>query len=120
MAIGGTIAGLVGLLGAAVGIWMPGVAGNVWTWPALFFLLNVGYSGVLIGRKTYIVDACEGDRRTDCVSSSNTLIAIMILVLGAAGSALQLLSVHAALAGFSLLCLAGSAYSLKLLPTNEA
>ncbi|MGB6219516.1 MFS transporter [Haloferula sp.] len=119
MALGGGIAGIVGLLGVAIGIWMPAIASSVWTWPTLFFLLNLGYAGVRIGRKTYVVDASEGDQRTDYVSTSNTLIAIMILIMGVLGSALQSLDVLAALAGFSLLCLAGSACSLSLRSTHE-
>ena len=114
MAIGGTIAGIIGLLGVAVGTWMPTIADSTWTWPILFFLLNLGYAGVRIGRKTYVVDASEGDQRTDYVSTSNTLIAMMILVMGGLGAALQSVGPYAAMAAFSILCIAGAGYSLKL------
>ncbi|MEJ6561396.1 MAG: hypothetical protein QNK83_13820 [Akkermansiaceae bacterium] len=109
MAIGGIISGGVGLLGVLVSAKLPSLAANLWTWPVLFFLLNLGYAGVRIGRKTYVIDVSGDERRTDYVSASNTVIAVMILLLGALGSASQSLGTTTALAFFSLLCLVGSA-----------
>lgn len=119
MAIGGAIAGAIGLAAVAVELWLPTFASQVWTWPTLFFLLNLGYAGVRIGRKTYVVDASKGDQRTDYVSTSNTLIAVMILVLGVVGSALQAFHALAALAVFSLLCVAGAIDALRLRPAAK-
>lgn len=119
MAIGGAIAGGVGLLGVTVGLAETSAAHREWIWPALFFLLNLGYAGVRIGRKTYVVDVTKGAQRTDYVSTSNTLIALMILVLGGIGSALQAFHAVAALALFSGLCLAGALYSVRLRPVDR-
>lgn len=114
MVIGGLIAGIMGLIGVLVVAQIPTIAESLWTWPALFFLLNIGYAGVRIGRKTYIVDISGNEKRTDYVSASNSVIAVMVLILGAAGSALQLVTATAALTFFSIICLLGSLYVIRL------
>ncbi|MDB4508326.1 MFS transporter [Akkermansiaceae bacterium] len=114
MVIGGVIAGIIGLIGVFITTQIPTLAESLWTWPALFFLLNIGYAGVRIGRKTYIVDISGDEKRTDYVSASNSVIAVMVLILGAAGSALQLVGATTALTFFSVICLLGSIYVIRL------
>ena len=53
-----------------------------WIYVALFFLLMVIHSGARLGRKTYLVDLARGNRRTDYVAVSNTLIGIALLLTG--------------------------------------
>jgi MFS family permease len=53
-----------------------------WTYPAAFFVLGIAHSGVRLGRKTYIVDMARGNRRTDYVAVSNTVIGIILLIVG--------------------------------------
>lgn len=48
----------------------------------LFFLLSVLHQGVRLGRKTYVVDMAEGNRRTDYVAVGNTVMGILLLVFG--------------------------------------
>lgn len=109
----GRLTGMAAAISGVIGL-VVALAGNVWTWPSLFFLLSLGYSGVRIGRKTYVVDVAEGDTRTDYVSVSNTLIALLILIMGAMGSLFQMMSPAAALAFFSALCLLGGLFSYTL------
>ncbi len=61
------------------------VARFAWLAPVGFFLLSMAHSGVRIGRKTYILDLASGDRRTDYVAVSNTLIGVALLLGGALG-----------------------------------
>ena len=68
----------------------------------LFFLLSVTHQGVRLGRKTYVVDLASGNRRTDYVAVSNSIIGLMLLVVGLAGALLSQISVAAVLAGFAL------------------
>lgn len=114
MAGGGFFSAGVGagavILAKATPPWME----NAFAWPLLFFLFNVGYEGVRMGRKTWVVDAVEGDRRTDYVSASNTLIAAIILVIGAINSPLQAWSPTFSLAAYSTLCLGGGFSALYL------
>lgn len=51
----------------------------VWSVVLLYFVLAVTHQGVRLGRKTYIVDLAEGNKRTDYVAVSNTLIGILLL-----------------------------------------
>lgn len=114
MAAGGLVAGGVAA-GAIALAWIePDWASQVWVWPVVFLFFNIGYAGVRLGRKTWVVDAVEGDRRTDYVSASNTLIAVLILVTGAIHSPLQAWSPLASLGLYGAMCFAGAAVALRL------
>lgn len=82
--------------------------------PALFFLLGVAHSGVRLGRKTYLVDLAEGDRRTDYVAVSNTVIGALLLVAGALTGALALLSLPLALGTFAACSATGAVLAAQL------
>lgn len=107
MAGGGWLAAAVGGAGLLLAWFSPAWSRNGWVWPLVFLLFNFGYAGVRMGRKTWVVDAFEGDRRTDAVAASNTVIAALILVIGAAVAPLQAWSPIAALGFYSLSCLVG-------------
>lgn len=53
--------------------------------PLLYFFLTIAHQGVRVGRKTYVVDLAEGNRRTDYVAVSNTVIGVVLLLLGLSG-----------------------------------
>jgi hypothetical protein len=55
-------------------------------YPLAFFGLGIAHSGVRLGRKTYLVDLAEGDRRTDYTAVSNTVIGALLLLSGAIGA----------------------------------
>ncbi len=48
----------------------------------LYFFLAVAHQGVRLGRKTYIVDLAGGNKRTDYVAISNTVIGALLLMAG--------------------------------------
>lgn len=50
--------------------------------PLIYFVLTVGYQGIRIGRKTYLVDLADGNKRTDYVAVSNTLIGLYFFLVG--------------------------------------
>lgn len=81
-----------------------------WIYPLLFFLLGTAHAGVRLGRKTYLVDMAEGNRRTDYVAVGNTAMGLLLLVAGSLGALASLLSVQAAL-----LLLAGAGMLASLL-----
>lgn len=62
------------------------LVGTVWFFPAAYFLLSVAHAGVRVGRKTYVVDLGSGNRRTDYVAVGNTVIGVLLLVVGAVGA----------------------------------
>ncbi|WEV78716.1 MFS transporter [Janibacter cremeus] len=77
-----------------------------------YFLLTLTHTGVRVGRKTYIVDLAEGDRRTTYVAVSNSAMGLVLLVVGALSSALATFGVTWALlflAGLGLLGVLASA-----------
>lgn len=58
-----------------------------------FALLTTGHTGIRIGRKTYTTNIAEGSTRTRYVSVSNSLIGIILLLIGFFGSLFATVSV---------------------------
>lgn len=74
---------------------------NTWLLVGLFFLLAVTHEGVRLGRKIYIVDLAGGNRRTDYVAVSNTVIGGLLLVVGGTGALLAQMSLSLVLAFYA-------------------
>ena len=53
-----------------------------WIYPVLFMVLHVAHAGVRVGRKTYLLNLAEGNRRTDYVAISNTLVGSFLILAG--------------------------------------
>jgi MFS family permease len=109
------------LLTAGLGIavflllrWQPGLAGTDWLFPVFFFALGVAHAGVRAGRKTYLVDLAGGVKRTDYVSVSNTLIGLVLLVVGGLTGLVSFLAPEELILGLSLLGLAGAGLATTL------
>ena len=75
---------------------------SFWLVLGLFFLLSITHEGVRLGRKTYLVDMAAGNRRTEYVAVSNSIIGLLLLIIGLAGAVLAQFSVVAVLALFAL------------------
>lgn len=67
---------------------LPALIRQWWWGPAAFFLLTLVHTGVRVGRKTYVVDMAEGDKRTQYVAVANTAMGVILLLTGALTSAL--------------------------------
>ncbi|KPZ60299.1 Major Facilitator Superfamily protein [Pseudoalteromonas sp. P1-13-1a] len=89
-----------------------------WVIPSFYFLLCIAHQGVRLGRKTYLVDMAQGNKRTDYVSVSNTIIGILLLMLGSIGLLDAFLSTAQLILLYSLLGLLG-AISAIFLPQAE-
>lgn len=85
----------------------PAGRGTWWLYPLTYLLLALAHTGVRVARKTYVVDMAGEERRTSYVAVSNTAIGVLLLVVGAASSALALLGPVAALAFLAALGLVG-------------
>lgn len=112
---------LAALLTAGLGMglfaimsWLPALAATAWLFPCFFFGLGVAHSGVRAGRKTYLVDLAGGVKRTDYVSVSNTLIGIILLLVGGLTSALSFLPAEQIVLGLSVLGLCGAGLASTL------
>lgn len=75
--------------------------------PATYLLLALSHTGVRVGRKTFIVDLAEGNQRTNYVAVSNSAMGVLLLIAGAASSAIALIGPAAALLFLAVLGLAG-------------
>lgn len=104
-----------GLIVFFVAYYVPDLLHSFWLIPSLYFFLTVAHQGVRLGRKTYLVDMAEGNKRTDYVSVSNTVIGAILLLFGSIGLLDELLSTVDLILIYSVLGLLG-AISAWLLP----
>ena len=114
MAAAALVSGGLGVVAVSVEFLLPVLARQLWFYPLVFFVLMVAHSGVRLGRKTYVVDLADGNRRTDYVAVSNSVIGVVLLLLGGMGTLAQLLSVPLVILVLSALGLAGAAMSRSL------
>ena len=85
----------------------------------MFFLLSVTHEGVRLGRKTYLVDMAAGNRRTEYVAVSNSIIGLLLLIVGLAGAVLAQFSVVAVLVLFAVSGLFAVLIGLRLPEVQE-
>ena len=114
MAIGALISGLLGFAVLALVTLAPGYATGVLPFAAALFVLNIGHSGVRIGRKTQIVDIAGGDAKAEYVAVSNTVIGVLLVVIGAGVGAVSAFSLEAGLLLLAVMALSGAAVSMRL------
>ncbi len=100
-----------GLLGSAVFLvdrWLPTLLATGWFLPAAFFLLSLLHDGVRLGRKTYVVDLAGGNKRTDYVAVGNSLIGLILLLVGGITALVQQFSTAGAILLLSLAAFAAA------------
>lgn len=109
------------LLTAATGIGvvlvdtlLPQLSGMAWFLPLAYFLLSVAHSGVRVGRKTYVVDLASGNQRTDYVAISNTVIGVLLLLVGSIGALTAVIGTTGVIALLSVMGLGGALLGLSL------
>lgn len=100
MSVGAAAASGV-IVALVVAVTLPGFSQeSVWAdlvFVASYFLLTLLHTGVRVGRKTYIVDMAEGDRRTKYVAVSNSAMGVILLLVGGISSLLAIAAVELAL-----------------------
>ncbi|MGO4911142.1 MFS transporter [Leeuwenhoekiella sp. W20_SRS_FM14] len=104
----------LGLLIVGIIQFIPAWRDEVWLYPVAFFILGIAHQGVRLGRKTYIVDMAEGNRRTDYVAVSNTLIGFILLITGGISALASMISVEGIIAILSGLGILGAIKSATL------
>lgn len=92
----------------------PGLVGSVWFVPVAYFVLSIAHSGVRVGRKTYVVDLAKGNRRTDYVTVSNSVIGVMLLLVGALGTLAPVIGNDGMIAVLALMGAGGAVLSASL------
>lgn len=107
MRVSALLAALLGILVWLLATWREHWLQTLWLLPLCYFCLSIAHQGVRIGRKTYIVDLAEGNRRTDYVAVSNTVIGAVLLVAGVSGALATVLGLAELILLYSLAGLAG-------------
>jgi len=85
-----------------------------WFYPAGFFVLSIAHAGVRLGRKTYLVDMAGGNKRTDYTSVSNTVIGVLLLIVGGLTALVSMISEVAVILTLGLMGLAGAMSAVRL------
>lgn len=111
---GGGLAALVCLGVAAVALLVPEAGWLAAFYPVAFFVLSVAHSGVRIGRKTYLVDMAGGTKRTDYTAVSNTVIGVLLLVVGGISTGVSVVGAQWALVFLGLMGALGTFWSWRL------
>ena len=114
MAAGGAVAGLTGLLLAALWLTESELLDSVYAFGVAIFMLGLGHAAVRLGRKTYVVDIATADTRSAYVAVSNTLIGILLLAVGGVSAVIASNSAGLALGALSGMALAGALLCLRL------
>jgi len=114
MIFAGVGAAFTGILLVLTVTGIPSLAGSHWIYPLFFFLLAIAHAGVRLGRKTYIVDAAQGNKRTDYVAVSNSIIGIVLLVVGAIGAVVAIVPVQVVILILAAMGLTGAVMSSRL------
>lgn len=83
-------------------------------YPVVYLLLALAHVGIRVGRKTYVVDMADGDRRTEYVAVSNSAMGVILLATGAVSSGLAVLGTEVALAFLAVVGLVGVALARQL------
>jgi MFS family permease len=107
MMVAGGFSAAIGLLVVLASALLPDLAASLWFMPLAYLLLSVAHGGVRVGRKTYVVDLAQGNKRTDYVSVSNSVIGVVLLVTGVIGALASVLGPAGVIAVLSMMGLAG-------------
>lgn len=114
MALAAAMAGTLGFAVLAALAAAPAATGHIGFYAAVLFLLNIAHAGVRIGRKTHVVDIAGGERKAEYVALSNSIIGVLLLVIGGLVSALMALGLEVAIGALSALALLGAAMAMTM------
>ncbi|UCF76580.1 MAG: MFS transporter [Betaproteobacteria bacterium] len=108
------LAGILGLCVLAALKLFPDVGDSIAFYAAILFVLGIAHAGVRIGRKTHVVDLATGDRKAEYVALSNTIIGVLLLVVGVLISALLGLGLEVGIGALSVMALLGAVMALTM------
>lgn len=120
MALAAAMAGVLGFAVLAALALAPAMTGGIVFYAVVLFLLNIAHAGVRIGRKTHVVDIAGSENKAEYVALSNTVIGILLLVVGGLVSLLMALGLEVALGVLSALALLGAAMATTMKHAQEA
>ncbi|MCZ9298367.1 MFS transporter [Corynebacterium hesseae] len=98
----------------ACAAWAP-TAMSMWALPLGFFLVNLAHAAIRVARKTYVVDMAGEDKRTRYVGAANTMMGVILLVVGGISAVIALAGPSAAILFLACIGLIG-AWRARALP----
>ncbi len=119
MVFAASITAAIGIATFAADRFLPWLTGSAWFLPLAYFILSVAHSGVRVGRKTYIVNLAGGNQRTDYVAISNSVIGVLLLMVGLVGMLAPLISIAGVIGLLALMGLVGAVLGTSLPDTNR-
>ncbi len=119
MIVAAIVTSAVGLLTFMFDRFLPAAGQTVWFLPVAYFVLSVAHNGVRVGRKTYVVNLASGNQRTDYVAISNTVIGVLLLLVGSVGVLAPVIGNGGVIGLLALMGLAGAALGTTL-PKTES
>lgn len=114
MALAAALAGALGLCVLGALKMIPGLTDSIGFYAVILFVLGVAHAGVRIGRKTHVVDLASGDRKAEYVALSNTIIGLLLLVIGTLVSFVLGFGLEVGIAVLSFLALFGAVMALTM------
>ena len=114
MILGASIATSMGFIVVSIDFFYQNLFSYIYLMPVIYFILSIGYQGIRIGRKTYIIDLAEGNKRTDYVAVSNTLIGIILLASGLIGTLSSIIGLSGIILVLSVVGLIAILLAIKL------
>lgn len=84
--LGATISTILTFVVFFLDFFYENIFATIWLMPLIYFIFAVGFQGIRIGRKTYLVDLAGGNKRTDYVAVSNSVIGVILLFTGLIGT----------------------------------
>lgn len=118
MIVAACITSSLGLVVIILNGYTPDVIAHPLMLPILYFFLTIAHEGVRLGRKTYLVNMAGGNKRTDYVAVSNTVIGFVLLGMGGVTALLSQWGIIPVIGVLSLLGVLG-AYMAMSLPDVE-
>ena len=109
---------LTAVLALAIGV-LPSHMQSPWLIGAVFVMLTIAESGVLLGRKTYLIDQTDKAHRPTLVALANSAMGLIALLMGSLGIVAQIFGIHALIAVLGLFCLAGATLA-SMLPEPQS
>ena len=113
LVIGGLMGAFTGAAALFIDI-LPASFQNPYMFAAIFVLLGFAEAGVLLGRKTFLIDQVEPAERTTYVAFANTTMGVVTLMFGLLGIVVQIYGIRSLIGILILLGLAGAALSFFL------
>jgi MFS family permease len=93
---------------------LPAFFQNPYIYGLIFVLLGFAEAGVLLGRKTFLIDQVDPEQRTTYVAFANTVMGVVMLLFGLVGILAQFYGIQILIVVLALFGVAGAVVSFFL------